>query len=112
MKMRRSALAVAVATSLTITAIPAAQAQDVQSPAAEKGASTSAQQGASSSSSGNDRAQGESAQGSSEYDNETWATMHPALKVFIGFVGAAAGATALVTALGVFRTIVFNLFHV
>ena len=114
MKMRRSALAVAVATSLTITAIPAAQASDARKVVAqEEGQKAGGHKTASGSSASNpakNKIEGDSANETADDANKE--PMHPALKAFLGVLGAVAGATAFVTLLGIVRTIVFNLFHV
>ena len=114
MKMRSSALVVAVATSLTITAIPVAQASDAQGTVAqEKGqkvGSHTTDPGNSTANSSKDHTKGYSANETADEDNKE--PMHPALKAFLGVLGAVAGATAFVTLLGIVRTIVYNLFHV
>lgn len=100
MKMRRNTLAMAVATALTVSVVPAAHAEITNTD--QLSAATSAKL------EGSMNSEYSSELGSSKTGNETWDNMHPLLKVFVGVLSA----TAVVTAFGILRTIVFNLFHV
>ncbi|KGM19343.1 hypothetical protein [Corynebacterium auriscanis] len=104
MKMRRTSLVVGLAAALTLSTLPAAQAQntDQLSSAVESKLSSG------SSEADKDKFISSDSLQSSETGNETWDQMHPMLKVLVGILGA----TAIVTAFGMLRTIFYNLFRI
>lgn len=109
--MRRNAIALAVATALTVTTVPSAHAATANQPSnkvsAQSGTNGESSKG-SSDAKGSRDSESSSKLGSSKTGNETWDNMHPILKAIVGVLGA----TAIVTAFGMLRTIFFNLFHV